>query len=120
MRSRRQNVSRVPLKQSTGTLSDGKYSNHLRKAADWLMGVAQRNGVISPLNQLGRGYMHDHGYALLFLACLYGEEEEEREEEGRPLPVRRAMAHRRDDPSEDRSVASSTDQAKPSHDQPIQ
>jgi len=22
--------------------------------------------------------MHDHGYALLFLACLYGEEEDER------------------------------------------
>jgi len=50
-----------------------KYSNNIRKQPTGLMGVAQRNGVISPLNQLGRGYMHDHGYALLFLACLYGE-----------------------------------------------
>ena len=71
-------MSGMALLMEGSTLSDGKYSNHLRKAADWLMGVAQRNGVISPLNQLGRGYMHDHGYALLFLACLYGEEEEER------------------------------------------
>ncbi len=71
-------MSGMALLMEGSTLSDGKYSNHLRRAADWLMGVAQRNGVISPLNQLGRGYMHDHGYALLFLACLYGEEEEER------------------------------------------
>jgi hypothetical protein len=68
----------MALLMEGSTLSEGKYSNNIRKAADWLMGVAQRNGVISPLNQLGRGYMHDHGYALLFLACLYGEEEDER------------------------------------------
>ena len=40
------------------------------------MSVSQRNGVISPLNGMGRGYMHDHGYALLFLACVYGEEDD--------------------------------------------
>src|SRR5207245_7013878 len=60
-------MSGLALLMEGSTLSDGKYSNNIRKAADWLMGVAQRNGVISPLNALGRGYMHDHGYALLFL-----------------------------------------------------
>jgi len=71
-------MSGLALLMEGSTLTEGKYSNNIRKAADWLMGVSQRNGVISPLNQLGRGYMHDHGYALLFLACLYGEEEDEK------------------------------------------
>src|SRR5262249_49286266 len=71
-------MSGLALLMEGSTLSEGKYSNNIRKAADWLMGVSHRNGVISPLNQLGRGYMHDHGYALLFLACLYGEEEDEK------------------------------------------
>jgi len=58
------------------TIRDGKYAENIRRATDWLMGCAQRSGLISPLANNGRGYIHDHGYALLFLACVYGEEED--------------------------------------------
>src|SRR6202007_2662318 len=36
-------MSGMALLMEGSTLTEGKYSNHLRKAADWLMGVAQRN-----------------------------------------------------------------------------
>jgi len=58
------------------TIREGKYADNIRRAADWLMGCSQRSGLISPLNNSGRGYIHDHGYALLFLASVYGEEED--------------------------------------------
>jgi len=58
------------------TMREGKYADNIRRAVDWLMSCSQRNGLISPLANNGRGYTHDHGYALLFLACVYGEEED--------------------------------------------
>jgi hypothetical protein len=69
-------MSGVALLMEGSTLRQGKYADNLRRATDWLMNVTQRNGLISPLNGLGRGYMHDHGYALLFLAMVFGEEED--------------------------------------------
>src|SRR5262249_3551814 len=58
------------------TIREGKYADNIRRACDWLMNNSQRSGLISPLDNSGRGYIHDHGYALLFLACVYGEEED--------------------------------------------
>jgi hypothetical protein len=69
-------LSGVALLAEGSTIREGKYATNVRKAADWLMSISQRNGLISPLNNSGRGYMHDHGYAMLFLACVYGEEED--------------------------------------------
>jgi len=69
-------LSGVALLMEGSTLRDGKYSDNVRRATDWLMNVTQRNGLISPLNGMGRGYMHDHGYALLFLALVFGDEED--------------------------------------------
>src|SRR5438105_1252584 len=69
-------LSGVALLMEGSTLRDGKYADNVRRATDWLMNVTQSNGLISPLNGMGRGYMHDHGYALLFLAQVYGEEED--------------------------------------------
>jgi hypothetical protein len=69
-------LSGIALLMEGSTLRTGKYAENVRRTADWLMSVSQRNGVISPLNNMGRGYMHDHGYALLFLACIYGEEDD--------------------------------------------
>jgi hypothetical protein len=69
-------LSGVALLMEGSTVREGKYANNVRKAADWCMSISQRNGLISPLNNSGRGYMHDHGYAMLFLACVYGEEED--------------------------------------------
>jgi hypothetical protein len=69
-------MSGVALLMEGSTLREGKYADNVRRATDWLMNVTQRNGLISPLNGMGRGYMHDHGYALLFLALVYGDEED--------------------------------------------
>ena len=69
-------MSGVALLMEGSTLRDGKYSENVRRAADWLMNVTQHSGLINTLNGQGRGYMHDHGYALLFLALAFGEEED--------------------------------------------
>ncbi len=69
-------LSGIALLMEGSTLRDGKYADNIRRATDWLMSVTQRSGLISPLNNMSRGYMHDHGYALLFLAMVFGEEED--------------------------------------------
>jgi hypothetical protein len=69
-------LSGVALLMEGSTIREGRYASNIRKATDWCMGISQRNGLLSPLNNSGRGYMHDHGYAMLFLACVYGEEED--------------------------------------------
>jgi hypothetical protein len=61
------------------TIREGKYSENIRKAVDWLMETerTRANGLISNPNhpgEMGR-YMYGHGYALLFLACVYGDED---------------------------------------------
>jgi len=66
----------IALLMEGSTIRDGKYADNVLRATNWLTGCAQRSGLISPLANNGRGYMHDHGYALLFLACVYGEEED--------------------------------------------
>lgn len=60
------------------TLRDGKYSQNIVRAVDWLMVRSQPNGLIGdPRNdrEMGR-YMYGHGFAMLFLASAYGEEED--------------------------------------------
>jgi hypothetical protein len=69
-------LSGVAFLMEGSTLRDGKYADNIRRATDWLTNCTQRSGLISPLNGMGRGYMHDHGYALLFLALAFGEEED--------------------------------------------
>ncbi len=60
------------------TLREGKYSENIRKAVDWLMERSQPNGLLAnPHNAIEAGrYMYGHGFALLFLAQVYGEEED--------------------------------------------
>jgi hypothetical protein len=60
------------------TVTEGKYSERLRKAADWLMSRSQPNGMLGNPNIPGEAgrYMYGHGFALLFLSCIYGEEGE--------------------------------------------
>src|SRR5437016_1323601 len=60
------------------TVRDGKYATPLRKAVDWLMERSQRNGLIGNPNNLteAQRYMYGHGFAMLFLAQVYGEEED--------------------------------------------
>src|SRR5919201_3227628 len=71
-------LSGVALLMEGSTLRDGKYANNLRRAVDWLMERSQRNGLLAnPKNPIEAGrYMYGHGFGLLFLAQVYGEEED--------------------------------------------
>ena len=59
-------------------LREGKYADNIRRAVDWLMDRAQPNGLIgNPNNPTEAGrYMYGHGFGMLFLASVYGEEED--------------------------------------------
>ncbi len=61
-------------------LREGKYSNEIRRAVEWLTERSQPNGLLGNPNHPGEAgrYTYGHGYALLFLSCVYGEEEDER------------------------------------------
>jgi hypothetical protein len=60
-------------------LRQGKYTDQVVRAVDWLTGPArqQPSGLIADRGggDLGN-YMHGHGYATMFLACAYGEGED--------------------------------------------
>src|SRR5438552_118937 len=60
------------------TIRDGKYADRIRRAVDWFMIRSQPNGLLgNPTNaQEGGRYMYGHGFGLLFLSCVYGEEED--------------------------------------------
>ncbi|MBI1831072.1 MAG: terpene cyclase/mutase family protein [Planctomycetes bacterium] len=64
------------------TVNQGKYRDNIRRAADFLMKKSNKapgtNGLIGNpqlAGETGR-YMYGHGFATLFLACVYGEEED--------------------------------------------
>ncbi len=68
----------IALLMEGSTMRTGKYSPNVRRAVDWLMERTQRNGLIGNVanpTEAGR-YMYGHGFALLFLASAYGEEED--------------------------------------------
>jgi hypothetical protein len=60
------------------TTTQGRYQDILRRATDHLVQRAQANGLIgntnNPLEQ--RRYMYGHGFGMLFLASVFGEEED--------------------------------------------
>ncbi len=69
------------------TIREGKYAEQIRKAAEWLMDRAQKGnqrvGLIGNTEnptEAGR-YMYGHGFATLFLASVYGDEENEKRRE---------------------------------------
>jgi len=62
------------------TVRDGKYADNIRRAADWLMARSMRgnnrDGLIGNPDhpsETGR-YMYGHGFSMLFLASVYGDE----------------------------------------------
>jgi hypothetical protein len=68
----------MSLLMEGSTLKEGKYSDRLRKAVDWLMARSMPNGMLGNPNIPGEAgrYMYGHGFALLFLSCVYGEEDD--------------------------------------------
>lgn len=71
-------LSGLVLLMEGSTIRDGKHADRIRRAVDWLMDRSQRNGLLAnPNNPLEAGrYMYGHGFATLFLAQIYGDEED--------------------------------------------
>lgn len=68
----------MALLMEGSTLREGKHCDRLRKAVDWLSDHTKSNGLIgNPTNPIeSHRYMYGHGYGMLFLASVYGEEED--------------------------------------------
>jgi hypothetical protein len=68
----------MALLMEGSTIREGKYAVNIRRAVDFLMSRSQSNGLIGNPNIPGEAgrYMYGHGFATLFLSCIYGEEED--------------------------------------------
>lgn len=80
-------LSALALLMEGSTVREGKYSKNIRAAADWMMSRSQRGGNRDGLignpdlpTETGR-YMYGHGFGLLFLASVYGEEDDREKRE---------------------------------------
>jgi hypothetical protein len=72
----------MALLMEGSTIREGKYRDNIRRAADWLMARSMRgnnrDGLIGNPDhpsETGR-YMYGHGFSMLFLASVYGDEDD--------------------------------------------
>jgi hypothetical protein len=65
----------LALMAGGSTPGQGEYADHVRRAVDFLLKSANRNGLIAAMSEEMRP-MHGHGFAMLFLAEAYGAEED--------------------------------------------
>ena len=56
------------------TTTAGRYSENIRKAVDYLVGMSRPNGLIGYEDDYR--YTYGHGFSMLFLSQVYGEEED--------------------------------------------
>ena len=56
------------------TTTRGRYAPNVRRAVDYLLSVSRRNGLIGSSSDVH--YTYGHGFSMLFLAQVYGEEED--------------------------------------------
>lgn len=61
------------------TANGGKYSKNIRDAVDYLLDASQPNGLIGYKNDYH--YTYGHGFSMLFLSQVFGEEEDSRRRE---------------------------------------
>ena len=80
------------------TIREGKYRDNIRRAVNFLMERVQPNGMIgNPADPAESGrYMYGHGFGLLFLSCVVGEEENARRREKLVHLLERAAKFTRD------------------------
>jgi hypothetical protein len=71
-------IAGMALLMEGSTIREGKYATHIRRAVDYLVQHTQSNGLIGEVNapNQGLGYLYGHGFSILFLAQIYGEEED--------------------------------------------
>src|SRR5215813_1888257 len=71
----------MALLSEGSTTTQGKYAPNIRRAVDYLISRKQKNGLIGDPRNDDR-YTYGHGYSMLFLSQVLGEEEDkERREE---------------------------------------
>lgn len=68
----------MALLMEGSTLREGKYSDNLVKAVEWFMKRSQPTGLLGNPNNPTESsrYIYGHGFGLLFLASVYGEEDD--------------------------------------------
>jgi len=66
----------LALMASGSTPTEGPYAANVRRAVNYVLGCANRNGLIARIEEDGGRPMHGHGFAMLFLAEAYGMESE--------------------------------------------
>ena len=66
----------VNLLEEGSTIREGKYRKNIEKAVKWLMSRSQKNGLIGEPNAPNQnlGYLYGHGFSIMFLSQVYGEE----------------------------------------------
>ena len=70
------------LISSGSTTTQGPYAKNVRKTVDYLLSKLRNNGLIGDPMQQDNRYTYGHGFAMLFLSQILGEEEDkERREE---------------------------------------
>src|SRR6476646_1660814 len=70
------------LVSSGSTTTQGPYAKNVRKAVDFLLSKLRTNGLIGDPMQQDNRYTYGHGFSMLFLSQILGEEEDkERREE---------------------------------------
>ena len=73
------------LLASGSTTTRGPYAKQIRQAVGYLIGLSRSNGLIGFQNDYH--YMYGHGFSMLFLSQVYGEEEDA----DRRLDLRRVL-----------------------------
>jgi hypothetical protein len=71
-------ISGMALLMEGSTIREGKYKDNIRRTTDWLMSHSMPNGMLGNPNMPGESgrYMYGHGFAMLFLASVVGEEDD--------------------------------------------
>ncbi len=66
----------ICLLEEGSTIREGKYRKNIKMAVDWLLDRSQKNGLIGEPNAPNQnlGYLYGHGFSILFLSQIYGEE----------------------------------------------
>lgn len=73
-------LSGIALLAEGSTTTRGQYAQNIRRAVSYLIDMSRSNGLIGYQNDYR--YMYGHGFSMLFLSQVYGEEEDlERREE---------------------------------------
>jgi len=67
-------LSGVAMAAEGSTSTRGKYARNISRAVDYLLDASQPNGLIGFPDDYH--YMYGHGFSMLFLSQIYGEEED--------------------------------------------